>query len=106
MRARQHVGRSSPRALMVSARRDHHINKAMNAKSLLPEFRARALAGLLLGLALVGSPAFAQGTGAVTGRVSDAATGKSLQGAVVRVAGSSVVAHTDADGRFILSGVP
>lgn len=48
---------------------------------------------------------FAQSTGSIGGRVSDASTGKSLQGALVRVLGTSAVATSDADGRFNLSGL-
>ncbi len=63
-------------------------------------------AALLLSAALLASSAFAQTTGAVSGRISDARTGKSLQGAIVRVLGTTVRDYTDADGRFSLSGVP
>lgn len=67
--------------------------------------RRMAWAGLAT-LLLVGS-ALAQSTaGSLAGRVSDEATGKSLQGAVVRLVGRSAFAYTDADGRFNLTGVP
>lgn len=42
----------------------------------------------------------------MTGRVSDAATGRSLQGAVVRALGTSAVTYTDANGRFNLPALP
>jgi len=45
-------------------------------------------------------------TGTISGRVSDAATGRSLEGAVVRVLDSEQVAYTDRDGRFTLVDVP
>ncbi|MFM8618433.1 MAG: TonB-dependent receptor [Opitutaceae bacterium] len=45
-------------------------------------------------------------TGVVTGRVYEGATGRSLQGAVVRAAGTTAVDTTDADGRYSLAGVP
>ncbi len=51
-------------------------------------------------------PAMAQTTGSLAGRVSDAETGKSLQGAIVRAVGTTAVDYTDADGRFNLSGLP
>jgi hypothetical protein len=56
----------------------------------------------LIALALCASNAtFAQtAAGTLSGRVSDAATGKSLQGAVVRVLGTNAVDYTDANGRF------
>ncbi len=61
--------------------------------------------GLLLTAA---SPAFAQATatGTISGRVAEGATGRSLQGAVVRVTGTSAVDYTDADGRYTLTGIP
>ncbi len=49
------------------------------------------------------SPAIAEapnGEGTITGRVYDAATGKSLHGAIVRVAGTSAQDYTTDDGRF------
>ncbi|HEY0946526.1 MAG TPA: TonB-dependent receptor [Opitutaceae bacterium] len=45
-------------------------------------------------------------TGAVSGRVSDAATGNSLQGAIVRVLGTTAQDYTDAQGRYSLPTVP
>ena len=45
-------------------------------------------------------------TGSLTGRVSDAATGKSLQGAIVKVLGTPALDYTDAEGRFSLPGLP
>ena len=65
----------------------------------------RGLACLVAVLSLF-RPALAQNTGSLAGRVSDAVTGKSLQGAVVRVPGTSAVSHTDAEGRFNLPRVP
>ena len=65
----------------------------------------RACASLIL-VAGVAASALAQATGSIAGRVSDASTGKSLQGAIVRVVGTTAVDYTDADGRFVLSGIP
>ena len=48
-------------------------------------------------------PGQAINTGTVTGRVYDERTGKSLEGAVVRVAGTNVVDYTTADGRYSVS---
>lgn len=48
----------------------------------------------------------AVGTGVVSGRVYEGATGRSLQGAIVKVVGTAAVDYTDADGRYTLSGVP
>lgn len=50
--------------------------------------------------------AFAQSPGSISGRVSDAATGKSLQGAIVKVTGTKAIDYTDADGRYSLPGIP
>lgn len=63
------------------------------------------LAALFTAIALA-SGALAQSAGTLAGRVSDAATGKSLQGAVVRVLGTTAVGYTDAQGRFSVPGIP
>jgi len=44
--------------------------------------------------------------GTIAGRVSDAATGRSLQGAVVSIPGTSFIDYTDIDGRYSLADVP
>ncbi|MBI5691871.1 MAG: TonB-dependent receptor [Verrucomicrobia bacterium] len=61
---------------------------------------------LLLLLTFASLTALAQSTGSLSGRVSDARTGFSLQGAVVRVSGSTAIAYTDANGRYSLTGLP
>jgi TonB-dependent receptor len=45
-------------------------------------------------------------TGTLAGRVYDSATGRSLQGAIVRVQGTSGIDYTTVDGRFHIAGVP
>ncbi|MEY2881240.1 MAG: hypothetical protein RLZZ15_3620, partial [Verrucomicrobiota bacterium] len=60
---------------------------------------------LLIVLALAAT-ALAQSTGSLAGRVFERATGKSLQGALVRVVGTNLTDTTDADGRYHLSAVP
>lgn len=45
-------------------------------------------------------------SGALSGRVSSASTGQSLQGAIVRVVGSEFRADTQRDGSFDLVGLP
>lgn len=62
----------------------------------------------LLGLALAGSPELAaqSDTGSISGTVYNEVTGRSLQGAVVRVLGTNSVDRTDQEGRFSLSEVP
>jgi TonB-dependent receptor len=44
-------------------------------------------------------------TGGISGRVSDKESGKSLQGAVVRIIGATAADYTDAEGRFSLPGL-
>jgi TonB-dependent receptor len=44
-------------------------------------------------------------TGSITGQVSNAATGSFLEGAVVAVEGTTRLAVTDREGRFLLSGL-
>lgn len=66
--------------------------------------RTRAVLASLA--ALLCTAALAQSTGSISGRVSDAATGKSLQGAIVKLAGTHTLDYTDADGRFSLRSVP
>ena len=63
----------------------------------------------LLGAALLHlppAPLQAQGTqGTLTGRVTDAATGRPLEGAQVRVVGTSAGARSAADGSYTVTGV-
>ncbi|MEO7412161.1 MAG: TonB-dependent receptor [Opitutaceae bacterium] len=66
--------------------------------------RAASLLGAMI-FASVGYTA-ENPAGSLSGRVSDAVTGKSLQGAIVRVLGTSAATHTDVEGRYTLSGIP
>lgn len=61
---------------------------------------------LFIAAALLPAAASAQATGTVAGRVSDAATGKSLQGAIIRVLGTPITDYSRADGRYSLTAVP
>lgn len=81
--------------------------KQMNASTTHPS-PGRWLIALVFALALSTSLIIGQesGTGTITGRVSEAATGRSLQGAVVKAVGTTAVDFTDADGRFTLPSVP
>lgn len=67
-----------------------------------------ALRSLLFLCALVSSagPALAQGTGVVSGRVTDAATGAPLAGADVTLDGTAFTTAADRTGGFRLVGVP
>src|SRR5688572_24272188 len=68
---------------------------------------SRLLAFLILLFAALPS-LFAQAppSGTITGRVYEGATGRSLQGAIVKVLDTTVVDVTNAEGRFSLQGVP
>lgn len=71
-------------------------------------FSPRWLVLTALGLWIFWGTLFGQsaGTGGISGRVFEGATGKSLQGAVVKVVGTVITDTTDADGRYSLAGVP
>jgi TonB-dependent receptor len=61
---------------------------------------------LLLGafvFPLLGATIFAQSFGTIAGRVFDERTGKSLEGAVVRVLGTNAIDYTTTDGRYSVS---
>ncbi len=60
------------------------------ALALVPTARAQALAG----------------SGTISGRVFEGATGRSLQGATVRIVGTLLSDITDPDGRYSIAGVP
>ncbi len=77
----------------------------MNSSSVSGASRWLPLLVLVLGCVHC---AFAQApaVGVITGRVSEGATGRSLQGATVKVAGTTAVDFTDPDGRYTLAGVP
>src|SRR5688572_6833461 len=66
-------------------------------------WRVRFVLAVLLPT-LLASTAF--GDGAVTGRVSNAATGALLEGAEITVLGTALRAVTDRDGTFVLTKVP
>ena len=66
----------------------------------------RSVARLAWAVALVGTAAAQSVTGALSGRVSSAATGQSLQGAIVRVVGAEFRADTQRDGTFDLRNLP
>lgn len=50
--------------------------------------------------------AFAQNTGKLAGRVTEAATGDGIPGAIVSVEGTTLGAATDVDGNYTILGVP
>jgi TonB-dependent receptor len=75
-------------------------------RRLLP--RPALLLALLALARVLTAPLTAQstGTGIVSGRVFEGATGRSLQGAVVRALGTNASDFSDAEGRFSLTGLP
>jgi len=77
----------------------------MNLPSIPFRFLRRATL-LLAAAGLIAGSALAQTTGTISGRVSDTATGKSLQGAIVRVIGTTITDYSRADGRYTLAAVP
>ncbi len=67
--------------------------------------RAVPLAGALVVLLALAAPAVAQ-RGAVAGRVTDQATSQPLVGARVAIPSTTFIGQTNADGRYLLQGVP
>ena len=84
-----------------------HFNSLVSTLAYSTARRLLAAASLaLLALALLCPTTFGQtSTGSVQGRISDAATGKSLQGAIVKLTGTNDVTYTNAEGRFTMAGV-
>ncbi|MBI3887010.1 MAG: TonB-dependent receptor [Opitutae bacterium] len=67
--------------------------------------RASSVLVVLVSLLWFTAPAFAQGTGSITGRVTDEASKNYLVGAEVRLAGTSQTVSTDRTGTFELRNV-
>lgn len=71
--------------------------------------KSRFFIGLIMLTGVFLHPAIAaaqSSMGNVIGRVSDADSGRSLQGAIVRLDDTNYVDYTDIEGRFSLTGVP
>jgi len=60
---------------------------------------------LTLLFVVIGATVFAQGTGKISGTVSDKKTGETLIGVSVKIAGTTRGVGTDVDGKYILSGL-
>jgi len=75
-------------------------------KPVLLRSTLRLVTRLALAVALIGTAAAQNLTGALNGRVSSSSTGQSLQGAIVRVVGTELRAETLRDGSFALRGLP
>jgi TonB-linked SusC/RagA family outer membrane protein len=69
-------------------------------------FRFFAAAFALVAIPPLSQPAVAQGTGRITGTVSDSGTARPLLGAVVSVRGTRLRAVADDAGRFTIAAVP
>lgn len=61
--------------------------------------------GIVVLLMLVTSPLWAQSSGSISGKIADKTTKQPLEDAVVIVAGTSLGATTDAQGRFLIDNV-
>ena len=69
--------------------------------------RARRLCGCFVAALLLASPAFAQSAnGRLVGRIDEANTGRSLEGAIVQVEGTPLKGVTDEAGRYVISAIP
>jgi TonB-linked SusC/RagA family outer membrane protein len=66
----------------------------------------RGLAALLCLAVLTATSAAAQGTGRITGVITDSATARPLSDVLVSVAGTRLGAVTDAAGRYLINNVP
>jgi TonB-dependent receptor len=65
------------------------------------------LAGCFVTAILLASNAFAQsGNGRLVGRISEANTGRSLEGAIVQVEGTPLRGVTDEAGRYVVNAIP
>ena len=60
---------------------------------------------LTLLFVVIGATVFAQGTGKISGVVTDKKTGDKMVGASVKLTGTTKAVGTDVEGRFILSGL-
>lgn len=71
----------------------------------IPKCFRRAIAGLVF---IAGAPVVlsAQSVGTVTGTITDVASGRALEGARIRIAGTAHVATTDLRGIYRISNVP
>ncbi|MDQ2670887.1 MAG: TonB-dependent receptor [Gemmatimonadota bacterium] len=70
--------------------------------------RSRLIIGLsgLFAALLSAAPAAAQGSGRIQGRVTEAETGRPLEGARVRLSESGLAGVTDQQGRYVITRVP
>ncbi|HEY1951848.1 MAG TPA: carboxypeptidase-like regulatory domain-containing protein, partial [Gemmatimonadaceae bacterium] len=66
----------------------------------------RRVLGFLALLLLAPALSWAQGTGTIRGRITDAGTGAPLVGVQVRVDGTTLGAITGADGTYTIAGAP
>jgi TonB-linked SusC/RagA family outer membrane protein len=66
----------------------------------------RVLSFLTLAFVASSATAFAQGTGTIRGRITDASTGSPLAGVQVRVEGTTLGVITNADGTYTINGAP
>lgn len=60
---------------------------------------------LTIVLVIIAANVFAQGTGKISGTVSDKKTGETLIGAAVKIVGTAKAIGTDVDGKYIIGGL-
>ena len=82
------------------------MNTNASPAELAPRFFRCALFALFVATSAAFLPAQTAGTGSISGRVLNEATGQYLNNARVTVKGTEVTAFTDATGTFRISGVP
>ncbi len=78
----------------------------MTSSSPIPSSRTRVLRALCLALVALLAPALALAQNALTGTVTNAATGRALEGARVTLAGTAREVLTDAQGNFRFDDLP
>src|SRR5690606_1483860 len=87
-----------------------HKTKVIRRRSMMRiQGCARSLLGLVIATALLfagHSPGAAQNTGAVQGRVVEAGTQQPIAGAEITLVGTTRGLLTNAEGEFLLPGVP
>ncbi len=95
-RGRRRLGDETGRALPSAAGARRRLRRRLRLDLAAAAFVALA----------VGGPGAAAQNGTLTGRVVDDRSGRPLDGAYVLVAGTAIGRATNAEGRFVLSGVP
>lgn len=96
-----HLSISLPR--VENPRENHQQPTRMHSIPFITKIARRFGIGALLLPLLIGTLFAQANTGTITGRVYDERTGRSLEGAIVRVAGSNAFDTTGTDGRYSIT---